>query len=76
MSADKLQERQNRESIPNVVKKGIEKVLKESSRPRIPEGAKIVKIALSNPEFSRLPFVEAYALSLNGDVPDAYFDEK
>ncbi|MFB0965786.1 MAG: hypothetical protein QMC36_09205 [Patescibacteria group bacterium] len=64
------------DAVPEIVKKGMEKTLKDSSLPGIPKGARIVRIALSSPEFSLLPFTEAYAFTFNGDVPDAYFDER
>lgn len=37
---------------------------------------KISPVALSNPAISGLSYREAYAFSVRGDVPDAYFDEK
>jgi hypothetical protein len=67
----------NPRSVPKSVREKIAKTLEETSGiVSSPESLAIFSIALSNPAISGLPYRKAYAFSVRGDVPDAYFDEK
>ncbi len=67
----------NPESVPKEVRRRIAKTLRENSGiSTLPESLNVSPIRLSHPAISGLPYREAYAFSVRGDVPDAYFDEK